>query len=445
MGSSALAPRSRSAESVRGAMMVQFDQKHSTSVPTGVATGSVCSHRPRSFASVVLIAICAVAVQDPVFGSYHFMQIEQVIGGVDGNTSAQAIQLRMRVNAQSFLNKAVLYAVDAVGENPVLLIDFTTDVSSAAAGDRVLAVTEDFLLYTQPAAEADFVLAAPIPSSYRAAGSLIFENNEGTLLVWRLSWGGGGYTGDTTGALTNDDDREFGPPFSGALPSEDLRALLFQGDSSAKSASNNADYALTADAAVFTNNAGQTFTVTALDCPNDPDNDIDHDGVCGDVDNCPDVANADQNDADRDGLGTACDSCPEDGGKSDPGACGCGVPDVDTDEDGVADCVDNCPEVANADQSDRDADGAGDACDGCPDDPELIVAAFCPITIEPNPDGGSDSSGGGADGGAVGGGSDNGGDGLTPVASPRACGAGIIGLLALVAIGLLPVRRSRCL
>ena len=47
-------------------------------------------------------------------------------------------------------------------------------------------------------------------------------------------------------------------------------------------------------------------------CPNDPDNDIDLDGVCGDVDNCPDVSNLAQVDTDNDGLGDACDCAPAD-------------------------------------------------------------------------------------------------------------------------------------
>ena len=39
------------------------------------------------------------------------------------------------------------------------------------------------------------------------------------------------------------------------------------------------------------------------------------------------------------------------------------LPVPDRDSDGVEDDVDNCPDVANADQADLDQDGAGDACD----------------------------------------------------------------------------------
>jgi len=37
------------------------------------------------------------------------------------------------------------------------------------------------------------------------------------------------------------------------------------------------------------------------------------------------------------------DACPADPAKTEPGACGCGVPDLDTDADGVADCSDASP------------------------------------------------------------------------------------------------------
>jgi hypothetical protein len=39
---------------------------------------------------------------------------------------------------------------------------------------------------------------------------------------------------------------------------------------------------------------------------------VDADGVCGNLDNCPAVANADQVNADADALGDLCDACPND-------------------------------------------------------------------------------------------------------------------------------------
>jgi hypothetical protein len=73
-----------------------------------------------------------------------------------------------------------------------------------------------------------------------------------------------------------------------------------------------------------------SWDVVCDNCPSDPDNDIDADGVCGDVDNCPLDYNPGQEDTDLDGTGNICD---------------------------------NCPDVDNEDQTDSDGDGIGDACD----------------------------------------------------------------------------------
>jgi hypothetical protein len=87
----------------------------------------------------------------------------------------------------------------------------------------------------------------------------------------------------------------------------------------------------------------------------DPANDIDADGACGDIDNCPAVSNPGQVDADTDGYGDECDNCPT----------RVNVDQRDEDRDGVGNACDNCLTAVNQDQLDADVDSVGDACDNC--------------------------------------------------------------------------------
>ena len=206
------------------------------------------------------VGACSVCVAQP--DSFHVMQIQQVIGGVNGDTSKQAIQLRMRTSFQNLVSQSRIKAWDAAGLNPVLIIDMQTDVSNFDEGDTVLVTTTAFDAATTPACVADFHMTNPIPVSYMTAGRLTFEDDFGTI-YWSLSWGGAGYTGSNMGALTNCPTGNFGPPFAGPLPSGGVSALAFQGPFSAPSAGNATDYALTTGPAVFTNNARATFTVTS--------------------------------------------------------------------------------------------------------------------------------------------------------------------------------------
>jgi len=50
------------------------------------------------------------------------------------------------------------------------------------------------------------------------------------------------------------------------------------------------------------------------------------------------------------------DECPDDLEKTEPGVCGCDVPDTDIDNDEKLDCEDNCPGTYNPDQADTDGD-----------------------------------------------------------------------------------------
>jgi hypothetical protein len=93
--------------------------------------------------------------------------------------------------------------------------------------------------------------------------------------------------------------------------------------------------------------------------------DLDCDGVGADCDNCESncglavlwdaclAANPDQANSDIDPWGDACDPCPRDT-----------LNDVDF--DGICGDVDNCPVIPNSTQSDSDGDGVGDACDFFP-------------------------------------------------------------------------------
>ena len=192
------------------------------------------------------------------------MQIEQVIGGVDGDTTAQAIQLRMRFPGERNLEFARIRAWDADGLNPVMLFDFTESLLPGPKGDTVLIVSESFIAHLEAGLAPDFTMTNLIPASYLAAGSLTFEGDDGTV-YWSLSFGGAAYTGSTLGAAFNDTDGDFGPPVDGPLPTSDTRALLFQGEPLDLSTTNIDDYALTLGPAVFTNNAGKSAKV--VPCP----------------------------------------------------------------------------------------------------------------------------------------------------------------------------------
>ncbi len=115
--------------------------------------------------------------------------------------------------------------------------------------------------------------------------------------------------------------------------------------------------------------------------PCDDCTDLDEDGfgnpgfpanICG-SDNCPAEPNPSQDNTDGDAFGDACDECPDD-------------PDDDLDADGICGDLDNCPAVDNPSQVDGDSDGLGDACDPCFANPDPGCVA-CPPGTDPDGDG----------------------------------------------------------
>ncbi|MDZ4288269.1 MAG: choice-of-anchor D domain-containing protein [Prosthecobacter sp.] len=212
----------------------------------------------------LLSILAAVMLAPSAFASFHFMQIEQVIGSVDGNPAAQAIQLRMRSSGQNQVQNSQIRVWDAAGANPVLLLNISASVPVNTAGSRVLLATAAFTTAVQattPGFAPDFTLANPIPVSYLAAGRLTFEADAGTI-YWSLAWGGAAYTGSHTGVTQNDANGNFGPAFGQGLPTTGRQGLLFQGTFGAQSTTNAADYALSADPATVTKNSGTSYIIS---------------------------------------------------------------------------------------------------------------------------------------------------------------------------------------
>tara|TARA_R110002096_G_scaffold412156_2_gene612570 strand:+ start:7192 stop:11190 length:3999 start_codon:yes stop_codon:yes gene_type:complete len=127
-----------------------------------------------------------------------------------------------------------------------------------------------------------------------------------------------------------------------------------------------------------------------------PDEDIDGDGILNEVDNCPQVANADQADVDGNGIGDVCqdsdndtildvnDNCPESSNIDQIDTDGNGIGDgcQDVDDDGVIDIEDNCLITANPDQQDTNGNGVGDACDTSYENPDNISLEIVSETCE---------------------------------------------------------------
>jgi hypothetical protein len=221
-----------------------------------------------------LLLLCAnsVILMNPAHAAFHVMQIEQVIRGLNGNSSAQAIQLRLRSVGQNQVQSSSLWAADAAGANRVLLLNIASPVANSAAGAHILLTTSAFTSAMVAGGAAtftpDFTLANAIPSSYLSAGRLTFEQDGGSTaspgtIYWSLSWGGASYTGSNAGDVTNDATSNFGPAFGSALPTSIRQGVVFTGAATAGSTSNSTDYAFSASPATVTKNLGTSFTVVA--------------------------------------------------------------------------------------------------------------------------------------------------------------------------------------
>lgn len=209
-------------------------------------------------------AIALISFSPSVFAHFHLMQVEQIIGGLSGDPTAQAIQLRMRAAGQNIVSEARVRVWDAAGANPVTVMNMGTNVASSTSGARLLLATPAFTTAVRgvsPAFTPDFTMSSPIPAGYLAAGRLTFEGDDG-VIYWSVSWGGSAYTGPQTGSTVNDANGNFGPAFPQPLTSFGRQGILFQGSASAFSTTNAADYALAPSSATVIRNDGTSFAIS---------------------------------------------------------------------------------------------------------------------------------------------------------------------------------------
>ena len=211
--------------------------------------------------ALVLAGLLATA---PAHAQYSHVQIEMVLGSVDGDVTAQAVQLRIAQAGDSSLAGMTVVACDSTGGNPVTVCTLPTSVSNGALGARVLLCSNGMLGRLAPFIAPDFMLSTPIPPSYLSAGTLYIDMpGDGMGPLWRLSWGGASYLGSGAVESINDPDGDCNPPYPNGLFGETGQGVKFLFDPNTQSTTNASDYALDLGASQVWNNAGEKATVVS--------------------------------------------------------------------------------------------------------------------------------------------------------------------------------------
>ena len=313
----------------------------------------------------VLIAGTGVLVSaQDASAAFHIMRVYNIMGGANGDSNIQFVELRMADPGQNFIGTHDICFYDASGA-PYARFTFPASVANGSDEASILVGTSEFdtnwvagspdvtfsaMNTVAIASGADVLHPLRSPAgkvSFGADFGLAPETMCGSQLslVDSMAYGTA-YTGLT----------DFPTKFASDSPTSGFQSIklsgpiCFPGSLTSNCPSprdNSADYGI-----VGTNDAG-----------NQPRNNANQSGPVGITD------------ADGDGVGDASDLCPGTVAAAPVDANGCSQAQVDADADGACDpgapsggpgpCTgtDNCPTTPNAGQGNVDGDSLGDACD----------------------------------------------------------------------------------
>ena len=202
--------------------------------------------------TLVFAALAAVAAvgASSAAANHHRLRITEVFGGVPGRENAQFVELQMFTAGQEVVHDASLNFFDPAGG--ALGSDvFPSDVANDADNAHVLAAT--------PQAASFFGITPDMTMTdliNRPAGRLDYKGRPGSAtpgLLDAFSWGGTGFTGDSTGTGTPFAPLQLGISAHRDLSGGSVPGELDTGDDTADSA---ADFVSGQPSP--TNNAGAT-------------------------------------------------------------------------------------------------------------------------------------------------------------------------------------------
>jgi len=118
--------------------------------------------------AVVLAVLLAVLVPVPGQAVYHFANIDEIMSGVGGDSTAQYVEIRMLSAAQGSVAHSRLTAFSCNGSTHAILLEVPNDVCPANTNGRWTMGTASWAAATGVAP--DFIFAADVNVELTATG-----------------------------------------------------------------------------------------------------------------------------------------------------------------------------------------------------------------------------------------------------------------------------------